>query len=138
MAQIYLLAVTFTLTASFVLSSEFLARKIASLQPLFNLFGQKKARWGIGSIATVVGILKLVFRSPGEDVRVAGDLMVALAGIGIGALLVLSAFFQVTEGEQQSRAAQIADKALRARAPIGIIGMLVALLHFLFPGTLLI
>ena len=64
--------------------------------------------------------------------------MVALAGIGIGALLVLSAFFQVTEGEQQSRAAQIADKALRARAPIGIIGMLVALLHFLFPGTLLI
>ena len=138
MAQIYLLAVMVTLTASLTLSSEFLAGKISSLQPLFDIFSQKKARWGLGSIAAIVGILKMVFRSPGEGVRVAGDLIVALTGIGIGALLLLSALYHWKEGEERSRLGRIIDKALGARAFFGLAGMLVSILHFLFPGALLI
>ena len=138
MVQMYLLSVVTITIGSVALAGDYLAGKKTSLKPIFDIIGSKNARWGIGSIAIIIGIFKMIFRSPGEDVRVVGDLLPALAGIGVGALLLFSAFHREPEGDPQTKIALFVEKALRRRAYIGLLGMLVSIVHFLFPGVLIL
>ena len=136
MAQIYLLTVMILLIGGVSLSGERITRKMTWLQPLVGVLEGKSARWSVGSIAVIIGIAKLIFRSPGEDVPVAGDLLPSLAGIAIGLLLLFSAFKKKEEGEQQSTPLSFVDKALKARVAVGLVGVLISFLHFLLPGVL--
>ena len=136
MAQIYLLTVMITLIGGIALSGDRIARKLTSLQPLVQVFEHKNARRSVGTIAVIIGVAKLIVRSPGENVPVAGDLLPSLAGTVLGLLLFFSAFKDGDEEGQQSDPSTFIDKALKARAVVGVICILISFLHFLLPGVL--
>ena len=67
----------------------------------------------------------------------AGDLLPALAGIGMGMALLMDFFKQRVA--QPSEALEKAEKiAMTYRLPVGIAGLAVAVLHFIFPGTIIL
>ena len=92
----------------------------------------------MGAVAGVVGILKLIVRSPGETVPVAGDLLPALAGIALGGLLLADTLRTPRNGALDDAEPVAVDKVTNAvmpyRTPLGIGGIVVALIHFLLPS----
>ena len=134
MAQFYLLSVVTNALAGLALAGDFLGEKLAFLSSWRNVRDRKGLLIGIGLAAAVVGVLKLIFRSPGEDVYVAGDLLPALLGLFQGGALLAEGFRQRVEASEQLE--NVSRAVLTYRVPAGIAGMAVAFLHFLLPGVL--
>jgi hypothetical protein len=133
-AQLYLLSVVTNALAGMALAGEFLGDKLAFLSSWKNIRDRRGLLIGIGLAAAIVGVFKLIFRSPGEDVPVAGDLLPALLGIIQGAALLAEGFRQRVEGSEKLES--VSKAVLTYRVPVGIAGMVVAFLHFLMPGVL--
>jgi hypothetical protein len=72
--------------------------------------------------------------SPGEVVPIAGDLLPALTGIVLGGVIFAEAFQDKTTGKDE-KLEKISKTVLTYKVPLGIVGILVALTHFLFPGA---
>jgi TctA family transporter len=83
----------------------------------------------------VAGFLKLLVRSAPNDVPVVGDLLPALAGLAMGASLLVQVLREKSDlpGEAISK---VEKAALAYRVPLGLAGLAVAVLHFLLPGAL--
>ena len=134
MLQFYFLSVFANLLAGASLASEYLGEKLPFFAPIKGLLTKQGSKIGIGFAAVIVGIVKLIIRSPGRAVPVAGDLLPALAGIGMGMALLMDFFKQRVA--QPREALEKAEKiAMTYRLPVGIAGLAVAVLHFIFPGT---
>lgn len=133
MAQLYMLSVLSLLGAGVFLSSDYLVQRMEWLSGLSDIAQRRNVRLIVGAVAGVVGVLKLIVRSPGETVPVAGDLLPALAGIVLGGLLLADTLRVPREEDPQA-----VDKVTRAvmpyRTPIGIGGIVVGLIHFLLPA----
>ena len=71
--------------------------------------------------------------SPGETVPVAGDLLPALAGIALGGLL-LADTLRIPREEEPMAVDKVANAVMPYRTPLGIGGIVVALVHFLLPA----
>jgi hypothetical protein len=89
----------------------------------------------------VIGVLKLIFRSPGERVVIAGDLLPALVGIILGVILIGEAFGQHPKAEGgpervEKSVEKVTEAIMPYRVPVGIAGVVVGLLHFIFPNIL--
>jgi len=141
MAQFYLLTVVSTVIAGLALSSDYLGRKSDFFASFRILRQNRGVQITAGLITAVIGVLKLIFRSPGERVVVAGDLLPAAVGIILGIILIGEAFRQhPKEGAEQEKVGKSVEKVTEAimpyRVPVGIAGVVVGLLHFLFPGIL--
>lgn len=134
MPQFYLLSVVTNVLAGLALAGDYLGEKLAFLSGWKSVRDRRGLLIGIGVAAAVVGVLKLIFRSPGEDVYVAGDLLPALLGIFQGGALLAEGFRQQVESSEQLE--NVSRAVLSYRVPVGIAGMVVAFLHFLFPGVL--
>lgn len=134
MPQFYLLSVVTNVLAGMALAGDYLGEKLAFLAGWKNIRERRGLLIGIGVAAAVVGVLKLIFRSPGEDVYVAGDLLPALLGIFQGGALLAEGFRQRVESSEQLES--VSRAVLSYRVPVGIAGMVVAFLHFLLPGVL--
>jgi hypothetical protein len=119
------------------LVSDYLSEKFPSFSPLNEILGKQSAKITLGFVAVIVGVLKLIVRAPGDTVAVVGDLLPALAGIGIGLVLLLDFFKQ-----NISASKDVIEKAEKItvtyRIPLGILGMVVAVLHFLFPTAVIL
>jgi len=91
----------------------------------------------VGILAAVTGLLKIL--SPVEgDVRVIGDLIPALFGFMTGFILVFEYYrnrLSIDESEQSEKIDRILVGNKRI---IGIAAIIAAVLHFLFPGVLLL
>ena len=135
--QVYSLSVVMNFLAGLALCGDMVATWIPSLAPLAKLREGRLRRLLIGAGASLVGLVKLFVRSPGENVAVAGDLLPSLAGIALGLMLVSDAL-QEEENRDRKSLARIAMVAREYRVPLGIAGVLVALLHLLLPGVLLL
>ncbi len=133
MAQLYMLSILSLLGAGLILSSDYLVEKMEWLSGLKDLAQQRNVRIGIGVAAGVVGILKLIVRSPGETVPVAGDLLPALAGIVLGGLL-LADTLRVSRDDEPVAVDKVTNAVMPYRTPIGLGGIVVALVHFLLPS----
>jgi len=133
-AQLYMLSILSLLSAGLILSSDYLVERMEWLTGLSDIAGRRNIRLTVGGIAAVVGFLKLIVRSPGETVPVAGDLLPALAGLALGGLLLVDTLRVPKEEEPQA-----VDKVTRAvmpyRTPLGIGGMVIAAVHFLLPAV---
>jgi hypothetical protein len=87
-------------------------------------------RSGLGIATAIVGFGKLIFRSPLDQVAVAGDLIPALAGLAAGTALMADVYMNRHEGTE---VAERLAKTLRyARIPIGVTAVAAAVLHLLF------
>ena len=133
MAQLYMLSILSLLGAGLILSSDYLVERMEWLSGLKDLAQQRNIRIGVGIAAGVVGILKLIVRSPGETVPVAGDLLPALAGIALGGLLLVDTL-RVPRDDQPVAVDKVTKAVMPYRTPIGIGGIVVAVVHFLLPA----
>ena len=133
MAQFYMLSILANLTASLALAGDYLASRAAWLAAFKEMRENRGARTTIGICAAVIGVIKLFVLSPGEHILILGDLLPALTGIALGTSL-LAEVHHVKVEQVSERVRRISKTALTYRVPVGITGLVVALLHFLFPG----
>jgi hypothetical protein len=98
-------------------------------------------------VAAAVGFLKLLLRPTPGDVRVIGDLVPALVGLALGASLLLHVSREKlgTWAEPPGPSAKplaglgwLEKTLLAYRMPLGALGVVTAVLHFLVPGALLL
>ena len=88
MPQFYLLTVVSTVVAGLALSSDHLGKKSDFFASFRFLRKTRSIQIAAGLITAVIGVLKLIFRSPGENVVVVGDLLPAAVGIILGAVVL--------------------------------------------------
>lgn len=144
MPQFYLLTVVTTIVAGLALSSDYLGTKSEFFGSFRFLRQNRSIQITTGLITAVVGVLKLIFRSPGEEVIIAGDLLPAVVGIILGLILMGEAFRQHPKAEGEPEKVEKVEKSVEKvtkaimpyRVPVGIAGVVVGLLHFIFPGIL--
>jgi len=137
MAQFYLLSIVSMILSGLALSGDYLGSRVAFLATFRSWLEHRGAAIGLGVVTAAVGIFKLIVRSPGETVPVAGDLLPALVGMALGAAV----FFEATlrrPNPTESRIDRYAKAVLSYRVPLGLGGLAVALLHFLFPGAVIL
>jgi hypothetical protein len=137
MPQIYLLSILANVVAGLTLSGDYLGSKFSLFATFKNLSGNRTAQVIIGIVTLVVGALKIFILSPRESVPVAGDLLPALTGIVLGAALLVEASMAKIEGGEE-KLGKLSKAVLGYRVPLGIFGVIVGILHFLFPGTLIL
>jgi hypothetical protein len=141
MPQFYLLSVVTTVVAGLVLSSDYLKTKSEFFGGFRFLQKNRTIQIAAGLVTAAVGVLKFIFRSPGEDIVVVGDLLPAAAGIILGIILIGEAFQQhPKEGAEQEKLGKSVEKVTSRirpyRIPVGIAGAVIGVLHFLFPRVL--
>jgi hypothetical protein len=135
MLQFYFLSVFANLLAGLTLTADYFAERFGSFAPLKELFSKGSVRAGVGIGAFVVGFLKLLIRSTPTDVPVVGDLLPAVAGLAMGAAILLGSLRErarVGDG----KVSNLEQAVMRYRVPLGIAGLVVSVLHFLLPGAL--
>ena len=137
MAQLYMLSILSLLGAGLILSSDYLVEKMEWLSGLKDLAQQRNVRIGAGVAAGIIGILKLIVRAPGETVPVAGDLLPALAGIALGGLL-LADTLRVSSDDEPVAVDKVTNAVMPYRTPLGLGGIVVALVHFLLPAIIIL
>ena len=136
MLQFYFLSIAINLLAGAALSSEYLGEKLSAFAPLKELFSNGKSRVFLGFAAVVVGILKFIVRAPVDSVVFVGDFLPAVSGLGLGVALLTDFFKQ--RFTQQTQAIEKMEKiTMTYKTPIGLAGMIVAVLHFLIPGAVI-
>jgi hypothetical protein len=137
MLQFYLLSVLCTLIGSLVLVVGDLSGKLASLVPLKEVLGGKGTQIIVGFSSLIVGVVKFFVRAPWDAVAVVGDLLPALVGIGVG-LALLTDFFREKVGESSEVVEKAKNLTSVYHIPLGIVGLITAILHFLFPNTVIL
>lgn len=159
--QFYFLSIATNLLAGFALAGDYLAQRFPGLQPLLAGLAGRTARLTLGAVTAAVGVLKLLVYADDLQIVVAGDLVPALAGMALGGALVVTSLrpaeesggdheagmerpvHTTQEGSSRVVAAdgpveKTAQLALGYRVPLGLAGIAAALLHFLFPGAVLL
>ena len=138
MIQVYVLSIVSLMIAGLFLSADFLSKRLKWLSGLASKTGFRAGRITVGAITVVVGVLKLVLRAPGDSVPVVGDFLPAVAGIALGGLILLDTLRSPPDDGDPAKI----DKMVRAvtpyRTPLGIVGVAVAIVHFLLPTLVIL
>jgi TctA family transporter len=135
MMQLYFLSIISNILAGTALCAEYFAGRLRSLAPLAQLTGARGFRTVVGVLAALVGLLKLLVRSTPQDVPVIGDLLPALAGLAMGAGLLVQVLREKADVPSEA-ITRFEKAALAYRIPLGLAGLAAAALHFLLPGAL--
>ena len=156
--QFYFLSIVINLLAGVILAGDYLAERLPWMRTLLPEISSRSSGVAIGAITAGVGVLKLFVLADPLQTAVVGDLLPALAGIALGGSLIgvaLNAEETDADGGAERPvhttrdgsshvvvADGAADKAIRLaagyRTPAGLAGIAVALLHFLFPGSVVL
>ena len=131
--QLYLLSVVLNIVGGLALISRSGGERLTAVRKALGPVGINVAL-GLGAVA--VGVLKLVVRSPVETVPVAGDLLPGLAGLGVGAAILMD-LYAARQADSES-VARIRDAADGYRMPVGVAAIAVGVLHFLFPAVVIL
>jgi hypothetical protein len=135
MLQFYFLSIFANFLAGVALTSDYLTKKIRAFEPFQDLFGKRGTRIALGSLAAVVGFLKLLIRSTNNDAFFVGDLLPALAGLGMGAALLFDVLKEKSEVPSENMG-KLEKAVVTYRVPLGITGIVISALHFLIPSAL--
>jgi hypothetical protein len=135
MLQFYFLSIFANILAGLTLTSEYLAERFKAFLPFKELFSRNNVKTTIGITAFVVGFLKLLIRSNPTDVPVVGDLLPALAGLAMGAGLILGIIKERSKVPAET-VDNLEKTVMTYRVPLGIAGLVISALHFLVPGAL--
>ena len=156
--QFYFLSIVINLLAGVILAGDYLAQRLPWMKSLLPEISSRSSGVTIGSITAGVGVLKLFVLANPLQTAVVGDLLPALAGIALGGVLIAVALnaedddasggaerppHTTKEGSSHVVVADgTAEKAVRLaagyRTPAGLAGIAVAVLHFLFPGSMIL
>ena len=137
MYQIYLLSIVSILLSGVALAFERLQERIR-IGSFFNqeLFASVNFRLGLGVVTLLVGIFQFLTVAPG-DIPVVGDLIPAVTGIVLGGILVVQYYQAKSTVESESGFVSTVDRVFVKNAPnFGVIGIVIAFLHFLLHRVL--
>lgn len=137
MVQFYFLSIIANFFGGVALAADYLGSKFPSFESMKGTFEKREVKIGIGFTALIVGIFKLIVKPVGWAIPVAGDLIPALTGIAVGLILLLDSLKQKT-GPEKENIAKMEKAVMTYKMPLGIFSIIVAFLHFLFPGALLL
>lgn len=135
MLQLYFLSVLANALAGLTLTAEYLGERFSGFAPFRELLGRGTVRAAVGVVAFGVGFLKLLVRSTPTDVPVVGDILPALAGLAMGAAVLLNTL-QEKGAVSGGRLSSLEQAVMSYRVPLGIAGLAVSFLHFLLPAAL--
>ncbi len=137
MAQFYLLSVVSCVLTGLVLSGDYLGARVPAFATFRAWLESRGAALALGLATAVIGFIKLFIRAPGDSVAVVGDLLPAVTGLAIGATLFFEALLRKPSTPER-RVERYAKAVLTYRIPLGLAGVAVALLHFLFPQAVIL
>jgi len=137
MIQFYLLSVLLNILCGYSLAvkkSESTSQLVRGAQIVITDPG---LRLIIAILSIAVGVLKLLFALRG-DIPVIGDFLPAIAGIVVGATLLLdiSEANHLPYAEKGKLAARLETLLLSYKQVIGYVGIMAGIIHFLFPMVL--
>jgi hypothetical protein len=132
MMQFYFLSILANILAGLTLMSDYFAEKSKAFLPFRDLLAQKNVKTGIGISAFVIGFLKILL--PVQTV-VIGDILPALAGLVMGASLILGLLRERTKVSAET-VDNLEKTVVTYRVPLGIAGLVISALHFLLPRAL--
>ena len=138
MAQLYLLSVLINTLAGLTLSSDYIGRKMTVFDGVQKLLESRNLKILLGAATAVIGVLKLIIKSPGETVPFAGDMLPGIYGIGLGLLLLGESFRREIQEVDETAEGKKRHSIFSYRIPIGILGVIVSFLHFIAPGVLIL
>jgi len=137
MAQFYLLSVFGNIIAGLTLAGDYLGEKFSFLASFKNLRANRTAQIIIGIATAAIGVITFFVRAPGDTVPVVGDLLPSLGAIVVGITLLVESFRTQVES-RGPQAEKVSRTLLTYRVPVGIAGACIGLLHFLFPGAVIL
>jgi len=137
MSQFYLLSVVSCVLTGLVLSGDYLGTRVPALATFRAWLESRSAALTLGLATAVIGFIKLFLRAPSDSVAVVGDLLPAIAGMAVGATLFFEALLRKPATPERP-VERYAKAVLTYRIPLGLAGVAVALLHFLFPGAVIL
>ncbi|MCD6122146.1 MAG: hypothetical protein J7K04_09945 [Spirochaetales bacterium] len=137
MVQFYFLSIVANFFGGAALAADYLGAKFPFFESIKGAFEKREVKIGLGFTALIVGIFKLIVKPVGWAVPVAGDLIPALTGITVGLVLLLD-FFKQKAGPTKTNIEKVEKTVMTYKMPLGILSIIVAFLHFLFPGALLL
>jgi len=135
MLQFYFLSIALNALAGYILitGNEF---GVLEFKSSFSL-KDETLRLVIGILSVVTGILKIL--SPVEgDIPVVGDLIPALAGLLAGFVLIFEYYRNRSSLETTEHTERIDRILISNKRIIGVLAIIAAALHFLFPKVLLL
>ncbi len=156
--QFYFLSIVVNLLAGVILAGDYLATRLPWMKSLLPEISSRSSGVTIGAITAGVGVLKLFVLADAQQIVLVGDLLPALAGIALGGVLTAVAL-NAKEGDAADGAERpvhttregsshvvvadgAAEKAVRlaagCRTSAGLAGIAVAVLHFLFPLSVIL
>lgn len=138
MMQFYFLSVAANLLGGLLLLAERFGERFPSLGQLHELLGRRWSRGVLGALAFLTGFIKLLLGPTPGDVRFFGDLLPALMGLALGAGLLLPVALEKSPESSRGRLGDLSRLLGAYRAPLGAAAVVVAVLHFLVPGALLL
>jgi hypothetical protein len=136
-AQFYLLSVVANIVAGLTLAGDWLSQKVSFLASFNTLRENRTAQTVLAIVTAVVGVVKLIVLSPGEHVPVVGDILPALAGVALGAIMLIEVHRLRVEGRSEPLE-RLSKTVLTYRVPVGIAGAVIGFLHFLVPGAVIL
>ena len=137
MSQFYLLSIVSTLLSGFVLSGDYLGARVPALATFRAWLESRGAALTLGLATAIIGFLKLFIRAPGDSVAVVGDLLPALAGLAVGLTLFFEAMLR-KPAASEGKVEKVAKAVLTYRVPVGLVGVAIAVVHFLFPRAVIL
>jgi hypothetical protein len=135
MYQIYFLSIITILLSGVALAFERLDARIrigALLHAEF--FDRITFRLGLGVVTALVGVFQILSVAPG-DVPVVGNLIPAVTGIVLGLILALQ-YYQAKSTVEGGFLGALDRIFVKNASNFGVLGIIVALLHFFFHRVL--
>ena len=137
MVQFYFLAVLLNVLGGLLISASYFGEKMPGLLRFKEaLQEQNGVRIVFTLVMVVVGVFKLLSVTEG-DVPVVGDLLPALSLFMLSFILTLDYYIESSD-VVSPRIEKLDRIFLKNSVVFGIVAMVIGILHFLFPGALLL
>lgn len=135
MYQVYLLSVVTLILASVSLGFERLEERL-HVGSFFNadLMRSQGYRFGLGVVTALVGLFQFLSVHP-DDTIILGNLVPAAAGMVLGGTLVLG-YYRAKSTVESSFVDRLDRLFLQNAGNFAYLGLLIAILHFLFHRVL--
>jgi hypothetical protein len=134
MIQFYFLSIFFNAAAGYALLSD--DNEFESPVSFTLSIHNTTCRFLLGIFSAVTGVFKLLTAVEG-NIPVVGDLLPAMTGLGVGAILLYEYYLKNATFHTAVLADDVFESFLeKYRKPLGVGVCVVAALHFLFPRAL--
>jgi len=128
MEQLYFLLIVFNTLAGIILASEAIREKVPAISKFIELIAIKEIKFIIGIGSLIVGVIKLI--APVGFIII-GDLIPAVSS-GVMGITLLVDFYKDNTTIKSETINKLDNTFLKNKTKIGLLGLLVALLHFFF------